>query len=256
MNLEHKLIQDLRNNEQVLQIIEAVQLNAEWESMKGVAETAANFTAPAMDVAQARKIIQDFGIKAQKVVMKSYRGKEYIIFKGYAGQRTFLRGTRYLAENPKVVRMAIGPKGVMSSVKVGFAVTVVLSVGIEILDYVLRDEATLYELLGNVTSDLIKIGISTLAGAIAGLAVGSAAVVGTVAAAPLIAAIAVGVATGIALDAIDSRLGATKALINAYKQIGIDLKNLQWQINRELIRIERNPRLLECLFAPCGGYYY
>lgn len=66
------------------------------------------------------------------MVIKEYLGKKYVLFKGLAGQRKALKGRRYLAQNPKVVRMAVGPTGVVKSVKGGFILSAVLSVGIEV----------------------------------------------------------------------------------------------------------------------------
>lgn len=143
----------------------------------------------------------------------------------------------------------------MKSVKGGFVVTVVLSVGIEVFDYFIRDTATLSNLLGTVTGDLMKIGLSTIEAAAAGLAVGASAALGSVAAAPLIAAIAVGILTGFALDKIDKKYGATQALIKGYERIGINLSNIKWEINNGFRQIEKNPSLIQCLFAPCGQYY-
>ncbi|GAB1265125.1 hypothetical protein [Aurantivibrio infirmus] len=253
MNLEDKLVQELSDNEQVMQVIPAKDLFNEWEAVKNVAQIGAGSVTPIMDSAKATKIIKELGFDANKVLVKTYAGKQYIILKGYAGKREILQGTRYLSSNPKVVRMAIGPKGIAKSVKVGFVVTFVLSASIEILDYVLKDEASLAELLGNLSADFIKIGLSSVAGLAAGMAVGSAAVLGSVAAAPLIAAIAVGVVTGIVLDKIDKRFGATAALIEAYKQIGMDLAQIKYEVNRHLNYYERNPQMLQCLFAPCWG---
>jgi len=116
----------------------------------------------------------------------------------------------------------------------------------------LKDESSLAELLGNLSADFVKIGLSSVAGIAAGMAVGGAAVLGSVAAAPLIAAIAVGVLT---LDKIDKRFGATAALIQGYKQIGMDLANMKYEINRHLNYYERNPQMLQCLFTPCWGTY-
>ncbi|MET1254958.1 hypothetical protein [Aliikangiella maris] len=251
MNLEQKLVQELQKNEQVLQIVAVEDLEKEYQARKNKFKSGAAYVAPIKDAVAAGKIIKEFGIKATKVVIKQYAGKKYVIIKGYPGARNVLTGTRYLASNPKVVRMAIGPKGIVKSVKGGFAITVVLSVGIEVFDYLIRDTATLSHLLGTVTSDLIKIGISTIAGAVAGLAVGSAAIIGSIAAAPLIAAIAVGVMTGIVLDKIDSHFGATKALIQAYDNIGVRLREIKWEFNRNMRFLEENPQWIPCLFGPC-----
>ena len=97
---------------------------------------------------------------------------KYIIFKGYAGQRTYLRGARYLLSNPNIVRLAIGPKGITDSVKGGFVITAVLSTGIEVANYLLNDTATLHQLLGTVTADLVKIGIASICATIAGVLAG------------------------------------------------------------------------------------
>lgn len=253
MNLEKKLVTELQNNEQTIHVLPLAELQQEWEAVKGSAKNVANYIAPTIDATVAARLISEFGISTGKVIVKKYAGKDYVIFKGLPGNRKIFKGNRYLTKNPKVVRMAVGPKGVVKAVKGGFVITVVLSVGIEVFDYIIRDNAALSELLGTVTGDLIKIGLSAIAGAVGGLVVGSAAVIGSVAAAPLIAAVAVGIATGYLLDKIDSRFGATQALIRGYKQIGIDLKNIEYEINRNINYLEDNPWMITCLFGPCSG---
>lgn len=259
MTIEQELIEELKGNEQVIQVVSASDLFMEHEEVISKVKLAAGYVAPVMDLNIAQKLVRDFGINADKLVLKSYAGKQYVIFKGPPGQRTFLRGTRYLASNPKVVRMAVGPKGVLKSVKGGFVITAVLSVGIEVFRFVMDDTATLYELLGNVTSELIKIGLSSLAGAAAGIAAGGVAVLAGVAAAPLIAAVAVGVVTGLVLNELDKRFGVTLAIISAYEQMGVNLKQtrdgftaLKYEINRQLYFLERNPQYIPCLFGHCG----
>jgi len=254
MNLEDKLVGDLKKSEQVLQIVLVEDLIKEKNARDGVKD-AASWVSPVKDTVGAIKLIREFGIRANKVVVKSYAGKQYLIFRGYPGVRKIFRGTRYLTANPKVVRMAVGPKGVIKSVKSGFVLTVVLSVGIEIYDYFIKDVTTLSQFLGNVTSDLIKIGLSSIAAAAAGLAVGSAAVIGTVAAAPLIAAIAVGVVTGLLLNYIDKKVGTTAALIKAYESLGVKLSEIKYEAARTYNYLENNPGALMRLFGG-GGYYF
>jgi len=110
MNLEEKLVQELKDNEHVIQIVPVQELFNEWEAMKGLAEVGAATIAPLIDSTKAFKIIKELGISANKVIVKNYLGKQYLILKGYSGKREILTGTRYLTANPKVVRMAIGPK--------------------------------------------------------------------------------------------------------------------------------------------------
>ncbi|MCP4343606.1 MAG: hypothetical protein GY799_33195 [Desulfobulbaceae bacterium] len=121
--------------------------------------------------------------------------------------------------------MAIGPKGILNSVKGGAVVTLVVFSAVNIAEYFLSDKIALHTMLGNLTSDLLKVGISATCGALAGLTAGSAAIVGGTAAAPLIVAIVVGMLVGEVLSGIDDKTGATKALIECYKKTGIELES-------------------------------
>lgn len=255
MKLDDKLVRELKNNETVIQIVALEDLESEYLKLKGIVKTASGYVSPILDSIAAKKIITELGINANKVLIKQYGQKSYVVFKGYSGQRNILKGTKYLVSNPKVVRMAIGPKGIIKSVKGGFVLTVILSVGIEVFDYFIRDTSTLSQFLGTVTGDLIKIGLSSLAAAVVGLAVGTTVVLGSIAAAPLIVAISVGIAVGIILDKIDKKYGATNALIKAYERMGVNLGNIKWEFQQEMRRIEKNPQLLRCIFGPCGNRY-
>lgn len=252
MNAQEALIKSLNDNEHIVQIVETEELIAEWDAVRPKLETAANYTAPTLDAVTAARAIRELGgFSPGKILVRNYSGRQYVIFKGDRRNRKILRGTRYLASNPKVVRMAIGPKGIKRSAQRGFCVTVVLSVGITVFDYFIRDTSTLYELLGTVTGDLIKIGLGALAAAAAGLIAGGAAVLASVPAAPLIAAVAVGIAATMILDKIDERTGATRALIEGYRQIGIDLLEIREEYRRGFREIQRNPNYLRCFFMPC-----
>jgi len=259
MNVEKKLVLELQENEQVLQVVAFDDLVREWQALKPYAKTLAGYASTAGDSVVAAKLLREFGFQSNKVIVKSYAGKQYVIFKGYPGARKIFRGTRYLTENPKVVRLAVGPKGVAKAVQGGFVLTVILSVGIEVFDYIVRDTATLSHLLGTITGDLIKIGISTIAAAVAGLAIGATAIIGTVAAVPIIAAIAVGIVTGLVLNKLDKKFGATAALIKAYADVGIKLNELEYEAARWYDYFETNPTEIMRLFgAPssfsAGGY--
>ncbi len=261
MALDDEIVTELSENEQIIQMVSLEDLVKEWELHKSNLKTIAAYYAPAMDANDARNLIQEFGIKTNQLVLKVYKGKRYVIFKGPPGLRKILKGTRYLQNNPKVVRMAIGPKGIIKSAKGGFIITAVLSVGIEVFDYLIRDEATLSQLFGTVTSDLVKIGLSSIDGVVAGIAVGSATVIGSVAGAPLIAAIAVGIATGIVLDKLDKKFGATAALIKYYEEIGVEFNKKLDEIEYEtksILNQLNDPCVLMRLFGAsgyCRGYY-
>ena len=257
MRLDDQLVTELKRQEQVIQVISLDILLEAYTRNQDRIKTGSGYVAPLMDTKTVKNLIEEFGFKAEKVVIKQYAdGKKYVVFRGYAGNREVFTGTRYLIDNPKVVRMAIGPKGITTSVKGGTVVTAILFVGIEVFDYLIRDTATLSDLLGTVTGDLVKLGISSIAAAVAGCAVGSAAIVGSIAAGPLIAAVAVGIITGLVLEEIDKHIGATNALIKAYARMGISLREIKSDINRNLNFLERNPQYIPCLFGPCSvrGY--
>lgn len=246
MNTKQELLREMQQNETVIQIFPAEALVSEWEAARGTVRTVANYVAPAFDALTLSKIVRDLGMFGRvETVIKN--GTTYVIFKGTPGHRTVFRGTRYLASNPKVVRFAIGPKGVLKSVKGGAVITAVLFVGIDVLEYFLRDAVKLHMMLGRVSSDLIQIGISSICGALAGLYAGSFALVALPAGAPLVAAVAVGVLVGITLSIIDDRFGATKALMGAYESMGIELVST-WDavtsfpstLVREVVRWERH----------------
>ena len=266
MNLEDKLVTDLENNEHIIHILPADELFQEWvyqfpnsnevkkyliENKDSIKGKIVDYGVPAKDLLEgSSKILMDFGFPPTDILIKEYAGKQYVIFKGNPRLRKVITGTRYLVTNPKVVRMAIGPKGIQDSVKTGFAISVLLSVGIEIFNYCINDEETMAQLLGTIHSDLIKIGISSIAAAVAGTA--AVTIVGGVLA-PFLVAVAVGVVVGATLNIIDNNIGATRALIQAYEDIGLKLREIKYEINRTVNYLDRHPESILCIFGPCGG---
>lgn len=249
MNYEQKLENELRKNESIIHVIEAQTLTKEYQAIKGNIKS---YTVAALDSITATKIIRELGFNTEKIEIRKYsNGKKYIIFKGYPGDRKILKGTKYLINNPEVVRLAVGPKGIIKSAKSGFAISFILACGLEVFEYLIQDSYTLSRLLGTLSSDLVKIGLASIAAAATGLVAGSIAIIGSTAAVPLIAAIAVGVITGMVLESIDRRFGATKALIKGYERIGIKLKEIEYEYNQKTNLLEKKPNLIICLFAQC-----
>lgn len=111
---------------------------------------------------------------------------------------------------PRSWALGIGKAGVAKSVKGGTIVSVVLLTVWNIVDYVIRDEATLGQMLGGIAGDVSK---ALIAGGV-GYAAGSAAVAlgMTVAAGPLVIAVVVGLGVGWALDALDEKYRFTERL--------------------------------------------
>lgn len=228
-----------------------------WKDVHNVSRHVANYTSPIKDSNLARQLIREFGL-AGKVIIKRWGGKSYVIFKGSAATRTIFRGTRYSVANPKVIKMAVGPKGIVKSVKGGFILTVVLCTAVNVFDYFIRDTATLSQLLGQTTSDFIKIGVSSIAAVTAGLIVGSLTVLSSPAI-PLIATIIVAVYVSGKLDKTDEKYGVTQALIQAYEDAGIslnqtiqDVKSIPKTITKEIDRWEKG--LINKALHPWSSY--
>lgn len=235
------------NNKHTLDVFPTEKLIKAWESKTEkklsleAGETArylSNYASATLDSKTAIRLISDLGIKGS-VVLKSFKGRQYIIFKGYAGNRSIFTASRYLAKNPKVIDMAIGKVGVNKSIISGARVTIFLIVPLNILNYILDDQQTMSRLLGSTATDLMKVGVSA---ALASLVATSVATITTIAVGPLVVAIAIGIVTGYTLDLLDQKFGVTDALVKALveahdntigelgRQINKVESHLKWQI--------------------------
>ena len=248
MNLNHQTTKaKINQNSQVLDVFATTDLVAMWQRKTGKeitqelgssARTGANYTSALLDTITATKLIGDLGYKG-KVALKNVNGKQYVIFKGYAGLRSIFTGTRYLATNPKVVDMAIGKVGVNKSIISGARLTIFLVVPLNILNHILSDGQTMSRLIGSTAADLVKVGVAS---AIASLAATATAALTTLAAGPLIVAIVVGLAVAFALDELDKKYGLTEAFVKylddtydntigeAKRQINRAEKQLKWNL--------------------------
>lgn len=140
-----------------------------------------------------------------KFRIQHYAGASYIILKGNPALRTHLTGTRYLANNPKVVSMGLGKAGATNAIRGGGIVTVIFSALFHGMDQLMNDELTWHHFVGGLASDVviaaaasgITWGILNLSGvAIASMAIG-----------PLLIVVAAGIITATLLSIlIDDRL--------------------------------------------------
>ncbi|MCP4113914.1 MAG: hypothetical protein GY737_00645 [Desulfobacteraceae bacterium] len=137
--------------------------------------------------------------------------------KGYPGLRKVLTGTKYGMKNPKVISMGLGKAGAVTAAKQGGILTIFLLTGYRVIDHMLTDESTLTQLVGTLTTDIIKIGIAT------GASIATATFVAgitTIAIGPIVAVIFVGVAGSYLLDSADKRYEITKRIIAGLDEIG------------------------------------
>ena len=138
--------------------------------------------------------------------------------------RRLFPGTKYLADNRKIVQMGIGALGVKNMVKGGALLTICITVPLTILECFLKDQYTMSALIGNVASVLTKIGIGSIMATVAGLGVGAFT---TFAAAPIVASIVIGVFAGLLLEWLDAKCQLTKKLVAALEKLSDQMAEVQ-----------------------------
>lgn len=112
--------------------------------------------------AQTAKGLGGFGVMSYT---KTIKGIDYVIIKNYRRHaQSLMKGNKWKANNPRIVQIGIGlndVKGAAHFVKINAGIEIAFSVGVSAADYILRDEATLAEFVGNTSGDIIK-GMTTL----------------------------------------------------------------------------------------------
>ncbi len=196
----------------------------------------APYISPILDTATLSLVCKDLGITG-RAIPKVIKGRQYIAFSSYPGLRTMFPGTIYTANNRKIITMAIGALGIKNMVKSGGVLTICIAVPLTILEAFLKDHATCYNLVGELSSDLLKIGVSSAMGYIAGIIFGGFTAYAIV---PIGVAIAITVYTGYRLDQIDKKHELTeklsKLLEDMNSQIAKSAKNTINDVERGLYR--------------------
>ncbi|WP_044560682.1 hypothetical protein, partial [Azospirillum sp. B4] len=159
--------------------------------------------------------------KAPRVYFTQGKTGDLVTIKGCPAGRNILTGTRYRVDNPKIVELQIGKPGIRAAAKESARFGVYLVVAVDVADYILRDNATLGQLLGSLTVDIPSVVLASVAGAaagtyVAGSAVAGLAVIGSFACGPFLVALAVGVAVGYGLYRLDEYFHLTDKLSEAY----------------------------------------
>lgn len=124
--------------------------------------------------------------------------------------------------------MGVGKVGAINSAKGGGVLAVVIMSSYRITDYVLRDNATLSQLIGGLAMDVAKIATSTAVSvAFASAAAGATAF----ALGPLAVAILVGFGVSYVLDVLDNKYQLTEKVIAVVEEMQ---NNLQRSIQQEI----------------------
>ncbi len=192
----------------------------------------APYISPILDTATLTLVCKDLGITGQ-AIPKVIKGRQYIAFTNYAGLRNLFPGTLYLANNRKIIKMAIGSLGVKNMVINGGMLTVCITVPLTVLECFLRDPYSFSAFAGNLASDLMKIGIASIMGAIFGLAIGG---VTTIAALPIAVTIGVSISANWVLEKIDRQYQLTEKLIAALQDMGDEIDRMENEAKTTIYR--------------------
>jgi hypothetical protein len=121
----------------------------------------------------------------------TYSGRPYIIFQGYARLRRDLTGTRYLANNPKVVSLGIGKLGALKTITKGSILTILISGAFYSLEQMMNDTKTWHHFVGGMAVDIAIVSSSSL---ITWAAIGIAGTAATLTIGSMLVIVIVGVA--------------------------------------------------------------
>lgn len=194
-------------------LLYVIEINKTLEESTGVDLFGAS--AAGIDSAAAVKIVRSLGLSGHAYI-KHTNNKSYLILKGNPGQRAALPGTRYLTSNPSVAHIMISPKSLAQNAVRMTGIAVIAYTGLRVVEALLREEDIRFaQLLGTISSDIIKFSIAAGAGFLAGAAVGA---ITALAVGPLIAAVFVGVITSVVLAKIDREFGLTEQLVKALEK--------------------------------------
>ena len=159
-------------------------------------------------------------------------GNLMVSFRGYAGLRTFLNNSKYLATNSKLAVITTAVKnsgnwaGTLKSVGGRIPLISYVIVGaIDVAEWLAQPESErdFSDLMATLFVDIAKIGIATIAGTLGAAAVIAGAVALGVSApvwGVIAAGIGVAVAVGIALDWADNAFGITDRVMELADKVG------------------------------------
>ncbi len=170
------------------------------------------------------KLSKDFASwKGARVEFRQGKTGELVIFKGWPSGRKLVTGTRYKVDNPKIVELQIGKPGLRAAAKESARFGIYLVVAVDVADYLLRDNATLGQLLGSLSIDLPAVVLASAIGAaagsfVAGSSIGAFALIGSFACGPFLIAFGVGILAGFAFFELDQQFGLTDKLSALYDE--------------------------------------
>lgn len=196
-----------------------IKLNNYHEKVFSVTDSISPFAGNIHDIFGFSEIVREF--KSIRITATKYfdkNGKCYIKISGHAGLRRIITGTRYGANNPKMLSMGIGEQGLNSSIVKGVKFCIIFSVMYRTIEAVFKDEYTLADFIGNITVDMAKTAIIAATSWAVGSFITATAILGgsIIAAAGVVILVGFGIVIG--LEILDTRYGISKKLIALIKE--------------------------------------
>jgi len=184
----------------------------------------ANLGAATLDTPSFVKLANDFkksGNIYGKYELVTKNGKDYIHFKGNHKLRNIIKGTRYLANNTRVLTAGIGREAIKNGAKQGFLISIFFSITLNSINWIFDNEYRWTNWLATTTTDIVKIVISSLAAFLLTVVIAKACLVVVAVGAGIL----IGVAIGFTMNWIDQKLGVTEALIDHLNKVEVYVKN-------------------------------
>lgn len=134
-----------------------------------------------------------------------------------------------------MIQLGLGMKSLQGIAKGGFILGVVVSSGIELMDFMFNNEKTMYDLVGGIGVEAVKGGLGGLVAYAAAAGVAGAT---TVAVLPLVVMALVAVSGGVVLNMADNHYGIKQKVIGTLKMLPekieqgvytIDTQSQAWQ---------------------------
>ncbi|WP_422526252.1 hypothetical protein [Serratia fonticola] len=114
--------------------------------------------AESLSVGRIAMELRGFGVTATEYVGRN--GNAYIRLSGYAGIRPFLNATRYQIDNPRILDIGIGTRGIENGIIGGARFCIVFAAAYRAVELLLKDEYGLTDFFVNLTMDMAKLAVS------------------------------------------------------------------------------------------------
>lgn len=113
-------------------------------------------------------LIFNFRSLSIRAIKYTHNGIDYIKITGYPAMRRILNGTRYSLNNPQILEMAIGVRGLASSIIKGTKFCICCSLAWRVVELIFKSDYDLVDFLVDVTMDVAKAIVTGLAVGVVG----------------------------------------------------------------------------------------